>query len=180
MPNERIQPDKPMTPSMYPDLNLPKRWNEEYFKLMATGNYNQTEALEEISREYGGVSRTTLRHYLFPSDMQKKIKRNRRQWPAQRVDPQVLEKIFSYKKDYMAARRHIDELVREAYQRVAPRQELYLDELAYLIQDKSGVLFRPNTLLGLSQQYEKNTGKPLLQEVKGCQPLRYTLYSNKS
>lgn len=180
MPSARGHPEeRKLLPSLHPELDLPGQWKVMYDELMATGRYNPTQALEEISHAYGGISRSTLRYHLFPSTKVKQIKSASHQWAYQKNNPRMRQRVIAQKARYMAARRHIDELVRAAYQQVAPRQGLTLEELAYLIHESSGVLFRPRTLLGLAEHYQERKVKLLLERVPDYDPTRYRLYQHQ-
>lgn len=146
--------------------DLVEQWKGMYEKLISSGLYNQTEALEYISRAYGGVTRSTLRYHLFPSDRAKQIKSPGHQYPYQRQKPRSRAR-YSY------VRYHIDEILEEAFQKVEYRPQEIAD-LSLLVKDVSGILLRPSALLTLNRRYKEKTGQPLLYEVPGYDPPRYS------
>jgi hypothetical protein len=74
----------------------------------------------------------------------------------------------------MAARNHIGEIVKESYDRTS-QQGMTLENLAYAVQDVSEILFKPKTLLGLSERHATQKGYPILVEVPGHKIPHYKL-----
>jgi hypothetical protein len=158
------------TPSTRPELA--QRWRQMYEELII--EYTKSTALQMIGDKHN-VSRQTVMYHLFPTYKQKQKKRHSKQWSYQKRDPALRKKIIDYKAKYMAARYHIDDLIKKAYEKTEPQQSMTIEDLAYAVHDVSGILFKPTTLLGLSERHAAANGYPLLVELPGNEVPHYKL-----
>jgi hypothetical protein len=167
-----------LLPSRYPELDIVGQYKEVFEKLKSQG-YSQAQALREVQRVCGGPSITQLRRYLIPGDFDKTKKRKRREWARQRKDPVKLKDIYSRRKYYLRAYRHLDELIQEAYS-VSPKAEMTSREVSDTIRVSCPwhITFQPRTIIKCAFEYERKWGRPLLKEVADSRPIRYRLCSN--
>ena len=166
----RSPPFKKQTPTNSPELK--EIWKNMYNELI--NEYPKSRALDIIGKKYG-VSGTTVRYHLFPERKEYQKKAPSKKWSYEKEDPVIHKKRTDYKAQYMAARRHIDELILESYQRSAPKGTMPLEDLAYAIHDISSIFFKPETILGLAKRYEESKRIPLLIEIPGHDVPRYAL-----
>lgn len=136
-----------------------------YEKLMNYGAYSQNEILRRISAEYGGVSRTTLRTYLFSRDRQKKKERNAERAQKEKSDPEVIKSRNIRSARRMRVYRHIDAVITDVYNG-SERDELSLQEIAMAIYEAEQVKISPRTISRIAIDRRKEHGQtPLLEEI---------------
>ncbi|MGD0915815.1 MAG: hypothetical protein ABSB22_05100 [Thermodesulfobacteriota bacterium] len=166
----RSPPKLKETPATKPQLL--EQYQCSYDELITT--YPKSRTLEIIGHQYG-VSRQTVMYYLFPQYRQYQKKYQSKRWSYEKQNPAIRKRITDHKAMYMAARRHIDELVRESYRRVAPQEAMSLGTLREVIFEISGIAFQPSTLDGLIKRYEATKGYPLLVKISGYNVSHYRL-----
>ena len=161
---------KRITPTNNP--NILQEWKDLYAELISVQPKSKT--LQIIGQRYG-VTATTVRYHLFPEYKEKQKKYFSKTWSYEKQDPVIRKKRIDYKAKYMAARRHMDDLIRESYQRAAPLEAMNLEDLAYTIHDISGILFQPSTIFSLSKRFEATKGYSFLTQISGYQVPHYKL-----
>ena len=169
MYSSRSPPWKKQTPTNNPDLL--ETWKELYNQLVAV--YPKSSALLAVGETYG-VSRQTVMYHLFPAYKESQKKRPSKKWSYEKQDPVIHTKRISYKARYMAARYHIDELIRQSYQR-AGQETMTIEDLAYGIHDISNIFFKPSTIKGLANQFKETRGYPLLIKIPCHEVMHYKL-----
>jgi len=117
-------------------------------------------------------------YHLVPDYKEKQKSKPSKKWSYEKQNPVIHKKRITYKAKYMRTRRHIDELMKESYQRIAPQETMTLEELAHRIHDISGIFFKPSTLLSLSERYRASKGHPLLEKVSESGELQYKISKN--
>lgn len=122
-----------------------------------------------------GVSRPTVVYHLCSAYKEKQKKRPSKMWSYEKNNPIIHERRKARRAKYMAARRHIAQLVRESYRRAAPQEALTLGNLRDVIFEISGIAFLPSTLDGLIKRFYATKGDPLLVEVGGYPLSHYRL-----
>ena len=130
--------------------------------------------LKNIGENYG-VSSTTVYYHLFPEYNKKQKKYPSKRWSYERTVPELRKKIIIYKRKYIAARRHIDDHIRKAFQKLDPEEGMTLERLSYDVNDEVGIFFHPNTISGLVARLEAINGYKLLVEIHGHDVPHYTL-----
>ena len=158
------------TPATKPELKI--SWQRLYEELVK--EYPKSTALQMIGDKWG-VSRQCVLYHLSPTYKQKQKKRYSKQWSYQKKDPVLRKKIIEYKARYRAARYHIDDLIKKAYEKTEPHQALTIEDLAYAVHDVCGIQFKFSTILGLSERHSAVKGYPLLVEVPGHKIPHYNL-----
>jgi DNA-binding transcriptional ArsR family regulator len=113
----RSPPKVKETPTNNPKLL--EIWKNLYDELITV--YPKSRALKAIGKRYG-VSRQTVMYHLFPAYKEKQKIRPSKKWSYEKQNPIIHRKRITYKAKYIAARRHIDELIRDSYQRAAPKR----------------------------------------------------------
>lgn len=170
MVSARSPPWKKQTPTNNPEfLGIWRNW---YRELHIEGKMGKSEALETIGKYYG-VSRQTVMYHLFPQ--YKKYQKNfgGKKWAYEKRNPKIHRRLMTYKAKYQATRYHIDDLIRQSYERFPPKKEMTLEELSDTIHDISGISFHPDTIHGLVNRIESKKDCRLLVEVHGYDPPKY-------
>ena len=171
----RKPPKDRVSPSTHPELDLKRKWREEYDELMADGRYNQTSALEEIGRRYNAGT-TTIRYWLFKNVRRQSRARSReRARESRRTGPEHKREI-DRKRAYVHY--HLDEVLEEVFQAVK-YQPQDLRELALLVKQQAGFGIRPTTILKLSEEFHERQGAPLLEEVVADEQPKYSLHPTR-
>ena len=114
-------------------------------------------------------------YHLFTDYKNNQKKQPSKSWSYEKQKLARRQRRIDYGAKYMAARRHINEMVGESYRRAAPQEVLTLGNLREAIFDISGIAFQPPTLEGLIKQFEVNKGYPLLVKVPGHEQPHYRL-----
>jgi hypothetical protein len=172
MNRSKILPRLKETPTTKPELL--KEYRRLYEELAKT--YPKSRALQITGQRCGGVSPQTVRYHLFPDYRDNQKKQPSKTWSYEKQDPIIRKRVTDYKARYMAARYHIDDLIRMSYQKAEPQKTITIEDLSYEVQRISGILFKPSTLLGLSELFKSQRGYPLLEEVGGDHVSRYRLF----
>ena len=174
MNKTRSPPWKKQTPTYHPELL--EIWQKLYNELFQT--HKKWRALQIIADKYG-IHPTSVEYHLFPQRREQQKKYQSRRWTYEKANPLTHKKRIDYKARYMAARRHIDDLVKECSQRIAPQDAISMEDLSYAIHDNSNILFKPETLLGLVKRLEATKRCPVLEEVFGYSVPHYRLSDKK-
>jgi hypothetical protein len=114
-------------------------------------------------------------YHLFPDYKEKQKKRPSKKWSYEKSDPVIHKKRISYKARYMAARYHIDDLIKKAYEKTEPHQAMTMENLAHAVHDVCGIQFKFSTITGLSKKQATVKGYPILVEVSGHEIPHYKL-----
>lgn len=173
MTSIRSPPSHRKTPRDFPELV--SKFREKFRELTKEKGLRKWKALETIAEQYGLKAASSVEYWLFP---QRKIYQKNFgsiRWSYEKNNPITRNKIINYKKEYMFARRHIDEYIRTAFSKTPLAEALTLETLAYCIHAQTGILFSPKTILGLVKHHQAYGGKPLLVEVPGYNFMYYRL-----
>ena len=173
-PSIRGPPGKKLLPSRYPELELPNQWRTRFDELIATGIYNQDQALRTISRESGGASISTIYLSIHPS---KKVEYSRalyKSWHHEKSRSTFSREHFNQHRalrDHV--RRHLDDYLPEVFERLGRDQAHLLSDLSDAIKAATGVYLRPPTLLKISNEFEQRYQQPLLVRATGVESTVY-------
>ena len=154
-------PELKETPTTRPELM--EQWQRMYEELIT--EYPKSTSLQMVGDRWG-VSRTTVTYHLFPDYKEKQRKRHSIKWSYEKQNPIIRKRIVEYKARYMAARNHIDRIIRDVYEQ-SSQHTMNLEDLAYAVHDVSGIFFKPATILGLSKKHATVKGYQILVEVPG-------------
>ena len=172
---ETIAKDRKLSPSNYPEIDWGIRWQTDFMNLTATGLYSQTEIIKQIAKEHN-VSYPTVYVEIFPRYrlVRKAISAGR--WQKEIKRPSFDRKKFNEQRARKEkVRYHIDKYINLAFH-MSGYQSMGLLKLADLINEMTGVRFKPSSFHTLNNQYEKKTGQPLIERYK-CHALpQYGLF----
>ncbi len=162
MVNKRAPPGK--TPVDDPTGQLNKHWSDLYKKYRQSYGLSHSASLERIAKDHS-VARNTVAYHLFPDFRRRHLERKKgksrfRNSPEYRVRD--------------AARMHVNNNILHYLQNAFEKADyhpLSIDDIRVRIRDiifeSKGVEYLPRgqSLLRRIEQYEKSTGKKLIEKI---------------
>lgn len=146
----RTPPHLKQTPTNEPELL--DIWRSMYDELIQY--HSKSHVLEAIGDRYR-VSRQTVMYHLSRAYKKKQRNRLSKKWSYEKVDPEIHVRRRDYNTQYRSARRNIEQLIRQSFQRASPKESMTMDDLIEHIHDLSGIFFKPSTVSGLVSRIER-------------------------